>query len=309
MTSVLRRFLLVLSAALLTVGVSLSRPAAAERPPSTPEPPSACIYVPEDWSGFEFSYYCKEANKEAGPWFNVHADYYVNISRDDKASTWDRWGEYTGQPCPREDDYHGLFTRTRGECLTDWNWTGIGMWMRGQDGRGFLGATHLLENIRRNPCDALTEPEAAPIKANCFDVRKTNPCTKVSTKEQQNKCNAAHPWFTWRPPDAYDYDDPNSCKFDPDLVTAHCPGTQVITKGKVSAPASVWEAISEGLGVLVLLVFIAGAFGLLLHLYFGVQSYRNGDTVAAVFGRMTYTLLACVGALGVTGLVWIFFNA
>lgn len=271
-----------------------------------------CVYVAEDWNGYEFTFYCPKGSKdEQGAFFNVHNNYYVNWSKDSPNQTWDKGGPYTGQPCTHDlDSYKGkIKDTTRTNCLDTHDWTGVGEWMRGQSGNGILDRPelHQLKDIHDDPCSAL-EFEAAKAKPFCPDIRKVNPCEKIADKEQRGKCNTEHPWFNWQPPVVQADDIAKGCRYVGGPVKAECAGTQLVGNDQVSAPRGVIEPLSKGMGLIIALVFVSAMFGLLLHLYFGLQAYRNGDTAAQVFGQMSWTLMACIGASGASGLVWMVFS-
>ncbi|UGQ09673.1 hypothetical protein LO772_22485 [Yinghuangia sp. ASG 101] len=333
MNRLLRQLLALALVFAVAVGFAPTASAAADDSPIGEE--DGCVYVPEDWNGYEFTYYCPPGSEhELQHYFNSHARYYVNWSQDSpnaigyKLKANQRTAEWNqdctdaqvraklcnaaGQPCPRGTD-------GRTNCLNDHDLTGIGEWMRGQDNPGILTQDmedlHLLENIRDNPCDVLQSPESGGhtgqwrLQDNCFDIRTTNPCSKISDRGQQDQCNAGHPWFEWEPPTPIDPANEPGCKYTEGRKTGECTGTQLVGGDKVQAPLGVTEPLADVAGVIILVVFIAGAFGVIGHLYYGVVSYRNGDTVGEVFGRMMWTLLACAGATSVSIMVWTVFNA
>lgn len=332
MNRLLRQLLALAFVFAAFVGLAPSASAAADDSPIGEE--AGCVYVPEDWNGYEFTYYCPPGSEhELQHYFNSHSRYYVNWSQDSpnaigyklksnqQTADWntdctasqvdDGLCNAAGQPCKRDTDQ-------RTDCLNDHDYTGIGEWMRGQDNPGILtpdlDKLHLLQNIRDNPCDVLQSPENDGntgqwrLQDNCYDIRTTNPCSKISDEDQRNQCNDGHPWFEWEPPDPIDPATEPGCKYTDQQQSGECAGAQLVGGDKVKAPRGVMEPLADAGGVVVLVVFIAGVGGVLLHLYFGIESYRSGDTVGMVFGRMMWTLLACAGATSVSAVLWMVFN-
>lgn len=326
----LPRQLLFLIACFAAV-VAIATPASAADDSPIGEEEDDCVYIPEDWNGYEFTYYCnpaKDPKNELQHYFNAHGPYYVNWTQtsENAIGYWrlvdgkpqecgpgvDRsLCHEAGQPCDRGTDQ-------RADCLNDHNYTGIGEWMRGQDDPGILSPTepHLLENIRDNPCDVLQAPprhkgdDEYRLRDDCPDIRtRANPCDKVTDKDQREKCNEGHPWFTWKPPSRAGDAEETGCKYSTEERSGRCADTQLIGSDRVQAPRGVIEPLAAIGGYAVVVVFIAGVAGILGHLWRGVEAYRSGDAVAEVFGRTLWTLSACAGATSVSAVLWAVFNA
>lgn len=334
MNRLLRRLLALALALVAVVGLAPGASAADDSPIGEHKD---CVYVPEDWNGYEFTFYCPPGNgdPELQHYFNAHARYYVNWSQNSpnaigyklksnqRSSNWntdctsaqvdDGLCNAAGQPCPRGE------SGERADCLNDHDYTGIGEWMRGQDNPGILTDTteyHLLENIRDNPCDVLQSPDNDGhtgqwrLQDNCPDIRSQKPCDRITwDNEVRDQCRAGHPWFDWQPPDPIDPASEPGCKYTEAAQTGTCARAQIIGGDKVQAPRGVIEPLADVGGLIIVVVFIAGTGGLLLHLYYGIEAYRAGDTVGVVFGRMMWTLMACAGATSVSALLWMVFDA
>ncbi|WP_436786933.1 hypothetical protein [Yinghuangia sp. YIM S10712] len=309
----MKRALAVVVGLVLAILIGVPQSAVAVEEPPMPTDPK-CIYVAEDRSGFEFTFYCSGLVAEKGSFFNLHARNYVNWTDDSPhyVGPAPNGKDGRGQPCPQDDNWGGdwLTGGTRGECLLGHDFSGLGEWMRGQDKSWGKTPPRLLRNLNEDPCVTIRENVEARKRAgiwnegdpvpNCPDVRKTNPCDKITFKDYRDECNDAHPWFAWQPPAP----PANGCSYTEQAQTGDCAGAQLVGTGDYKAPKAVVEPMTRVLGYFVMLVFVAGMFGLLFHVYRGIESYRGGDTVAEVVGSVGWTLGACAIATGVSGVLW-----